>query len=402
MEFIYKAKTNTGEPFEGKIDAPSQAAAVDILHEKGFVILSLEEASRDIFSKDLNSIFIRPNNKDVVIFTRQLATLIDADIPLSEGLRTLAKQMEKPALKVIVADISKSVEGGMTLSMAIGRHGKLFSKFYIKLIQSGEVTGKLHESLLYLADYLERSQNINSKIKGALAYPAFVLFSLLIVAAIMMIYVLPQLLGIFEEVGDVDLPITTKILIWLTEFINNYLVIVAIAIFGTVYGIWAYIRTAGGRAWLDNLKINAYSVGPVIRNLYLARIAESLSTLIKSGISILDSLSITADLVGNKNYELVLKEAEANVRNGGTISEIFMKSKDIPPLVSSMVSIGEKTGKLDYMLGHIAKFYKSESDTAIEGISQLIEPILVLVLGFAVAILVSSILLPIYSLVGAS
>lgn len=189
-------------------------------------------------------------------------------------------------------------------------------------------------------------------------------------------------------------------LIWVTNFINTYLYYLVIGLLTTIYLSWSYIRTSAGREWLDNIKIKFPSLGVVIRNLYLARISESLSTLIKAGIPILEALKITSELVGNENYKKIMLAAEENVRGGGTMSEILVKHEEVPPLFASMVAIGEKTGKLDFMLEHLSKFYKSESDTAINSIAQLIEPMLVLILGFAVAILVSSILLPIYNLVG--
>ncbi len=399
MNFTYKIKTQNGEILEGKIGAPDESSAVGILQGKGYLVLSLERLEGDIFSIDLNKYFQRPTNKDVVIFTRQLSTLIDADMPIAEGLRTLARQLEKPTLRKIISEISDAVEGGSSLSNALAAHPKLFSSFYIKLVQSGEVSGKLHEALLYLADHLEKSQEINSKIKGALAYPAFVVFALIVVATIMVVYVLPQLLGIFKDVGLNSLPLTTRMLIWVTNFVNNYIYYIIVFVFGSIFLGWRYFKTPGGKAVFDNIKINMPALGTVVRNLYLARISESLSTLIKSGIPILDTLHITSDLVGNANYQRILLDAEESVRGGGNMSDVFNRYKEIPPLMSSMVAIGEKTGKLDFMLGHISKFYKSESDSTIDNIATLIEPILVLVLGVAVAILVSAILLPIYNLV---
>lgn len=400
MDYSYKAKTQIGEILEGTIDAPDESAAVDILHSKGYVILSLTPLKKDIFRSDINQVLSRTSVKDIVVFTRQLSTLVDADMPISEGLRTLARQAEKPAFRKIITEVSEAVEAGSSLSTALSKYPKLFSSFYIKLAQSGEVSGKLHESLLYLAEYLEKSQSINSKIRGALAYPIFVLFALVVVTLIMVVYVLPQLLTIFEEAGVENLPSTTKVLIWVTSFVNKYLYYLVIGVLVLSYSSWTYIRTPRGVAWFDNVKIKFPSLGVVIRNLYLARIAESLSTLIKSGIPILEAIRITSELVGNENYKKIMLAAEDNVRGGGTMSEILDKYKEMPPLFTSMVAIGEKTGKLDFMLGHISKFYKSESDTTIDSISQLIEPILVLLLGFGVAVLVSSILLPIYNLVG--
>ncbi len=399
MNFLYKAKTQGGEIIDGKIEALDEKSAVNILQGNQYIVLSIQQIGGDIFSVDINSYLQKPTNKDIVVFTRQLSTLIDADMPLAEGLRTLARQLEKPVFKKIISEISDAVEGGSSLSNALAVHSKLFSSFYIKLVQSGEVSGKLHEALLYLADHLERSQDINSKIKGALAYPAFVVFALIVVTGIMVVYVLPQLLAIFKDVGANDLPLTTRSLIWVTNFINAYLYYLFALVFGSLFFGWRYVKTPNGKAKFDNLKINMPVLGVVVRNLYLARISESLSTLIKSGIPILDTIHITSDLVGNFNYQNILLDAEESVRGGGNISDVFIKYKEIPPLMSSMVAIGEKTGKLDYMLEHISKFYKSESDTTIDNIATLIEPILVLVLGVAVAILVSAILLPIYNLV---
>jgi type IV pilus assembly protein PilC len=400
MEFRYQAKDTTGRIIEGVIDAPSEDSAISILHTKQFVVLSLAIIKKDLFSKDLNQFLSRTTTKDVVVFTRQLSTLIEADMPLAEGLRTLAQQIEKPGFKKVVMEVATSVEGGSSLSAALNAHPKEFGSFYVKLVQTGEVSGKLQGSLLYLADYLEHSQSINSKIRGALVYPAFVVSSLVIVGLIMGIYVLPQLLSVFKDSGITDLPLSTRILMASTTFLNEYIWYILVALVALALFITRFLRTEQGKAWRDDFLVNMPGLGIVVRNLYLARIAESLSTLIKSGLPILDAIKITSDLVGNKNYQKIMLAAEENVRSGGSISQILVQHKEMPPLFSSMVAIGERTGKLDYMLEHVSKFYKSESDSAIGSITQLIEPIMVLVLGFAVAILVSSILLPIYSLVG--
>ncbi|KKW02028.1 MAG: hypothetical protein UY36_C0012G0011 [Parcubacteria group bacterium GW2011_GWA1_49_11] len=400
MEFNYQAKTNTGQIVQGTIDAPSQDAAVSILHSKQLVVLSLDPLRKDLFSKDVGQAFSRIKTKDIVVFTRQLATIIEADMPLAEGLRTLALQVEKPGLKKVVSDVASRVEGGSSLSAALSNHSDVFSPFFIKLVEAGEISGKLQSSLSYLADYLERSQSINSKIRGALVYPAFVVSAMVVVGLIMATYVLPQLLAVFKDTGITDLPFSTRALMAATDFLNNNIYyILAVLIIGGFF-FFRYIKTPRGRVWRDNALINLPGMGGVVRNLYLARIAETLSTLIKAGISILDAIQITAKLVGNENYKRIMLEADENVRSGGSISEILLRHNEVPPLFSSMVAIGERTGKLDYMLEHISKFYKSESEASIGSITQLIEPILVLVLGFGVAVLVSSILLPIYSLVG--
>lgn len=400
MEFKYQAKNTSGQITEGSIDAPSEDAAISILHTKQLVVLTLTPLKKDIFSQDLNHVLSRIATKDVVVFTRQLSTLIEADMPLAEGLRTLAQQVEKVPLKKVVMEVAQAVEGGSSLSAALAAHPKAFSSFYVKLVQAGEVTGKLESSLLYLADYLERSQSINSKIRAALVYPGFVISALLIVGLIMGVYVLPQLLSVFKDSGITDLPLSTRMLMAATNFLNSYFYYIVAFLGVGGFLLYRYLHSPKGKVWLDDFLVNMPGLGGVVRNLYLARISESLSTLIKSGISILDAIQITADLVGNDNYRRIMLAAQENVRSGGSISEVMLQHKEMPPLFSSMVAIGERTGKLDYMLEHISKFYKSESEAAIGSITQLIEPILVLILGFAVAILVSSILLPIYSLVG--
>ena len=399
-EFSYQAKTREGHIVQGIVDAANQGAAVDVLHGKGYIILSLDPFQQGVLEFDVNNIFSRPNSRDIAIFTRQLSTLIDADMPLSEGLRTLAKQVEKPSFRKVISEVAESVEGGSLLSAALSQYPKLFSDFYVKLVQSGEVSGKLHESLLYLADYVERSQALTSKLKGALTYPAFIIFSLLVVSILMATFVLPNLLAIFEEVGDIELPITTKILIWVVNFTNAYIIQSAIIITFTIAIFVYFMGTPEGKEWFDNVKIKIPSLGPVIRNLYLARMAESLTTLMRAGIPILDSLKITSDLVGNKVYKKIMLDAEESVKSGGNISTALAKYKEIPPLFSSMISIGERTGKMDFILDHVSKFYKSEAENSIQGISQIIEPAIILLLGVAVAGLVSSILLPMYSVVG--
>ena len=401
MLFSYKVRNKLGEIIEGTINAPSESVAVDALHTKDYTILTIRPSDRGLLAIDVNNLFQRIKNRDIVAFTRQLSVLIDADVPLSEALRILASQEGKPIFKKMISSISESIEGGSSFSVALTLYPKLFTNFYIMLVQTGEVSGRLHQSLLYLAEYLERSQSINSKIKGALAYPAFIVFALFIVSIIMVVYVLPNLLSIFEDLGgDVELPITTRALIFITDFVNAYKLPVFGAILGIGFWLYSYARTEKGKRHLDELKISIPSLGTVAKNLYLARVAESLSVLIKSGIPILDAIKLTADLVGNVIYRDILLESEKNVRSGGSISETMSKRKEVPALFSSMMSVGERIGKLDYILEHISAFYKAESENTIQNISQLIEPVLILVLGFGVAILVSSVLLPIYNVVG--
>lgn len=401
MEFLYQAKTQTGELAEGKIEAPSEDQAVNVLHQKNLVILSLEEAKKGLLSRDMMSVFSKPSRKDVVMFTRQMATLVDADVPLVEGLHTLVRQVEKESFRKVISAITSAIEGGASLSAALNEHGKVFSRFYVSLVRAGEVAGKMQTTLTYLADYLERSSSLNSKIRGALAYPAFVLFALVVVTVIMMTTVLPQLLSIIKDAGVQDIPATTKILIAATNFVNRYIILLLALFFGGVILLFYYVKTPPGERWFDNLKIQIPQFGKVIRNFYLARIAETLATLIKSGVPILEGLNITSEVAGNVIYKDILLQARENVQGGGTISEVLEKYREFPPLVTSMLAIGEKTGRTDFMLENIFRFYKAEAENDIQNLSQLIEPVLILLLGLGVGLLVAAVLLPIYSLVGA-
>jgi type II secretory pathway component PulF len=404
MLYFYQVKTKEGAIQEGTIDAPDETVAVTTLHDRGYVVLELAAEQKGLFSGgDIMQYFNRPKTKDVVIFTRQLSTLIEADVPLAEGMRTLSHQTDNAAFSRVIADVSDKLEGGMSLSAAFASHPKLFSQFYVKLIRSGEISGRLQQSLNYLADYLERNQAIVSKVRNAMAYPVFVIFAMVAVALIMTTYVLPQLLVIFKESGVQDLPVTTKALIVITDFVNAYIVFILAFMVLVVVGALQYIRSPDGAQWWDGFKIRMPLFGPILKGLYLTRIAENMATLIKSDIAILDALRVTSDIVDNVVYRDIILYAEEQVRGGGSISEVLRQyPREVPSLMTSMIAIGERTGKLDYMLGHVSKFYRTESENRIDGIASLIEPVLVVVLGLGVAILVSSILLPLYSLVGVS
>jgi general secretion pathway protein F len=404
MQFKYQARTPDNQTIEGLVDANDENAAIDALHARSYIVLQLEKAEKGILAGgDIMAFFNRPKTKDVVAFTRQLSTLIEADVPLAEAMRTMATQTDNPAFSRVIADVTDKLEGGTSLSAAFGAHPKLFSTFFVKIVRSGEVSGRLSQSLSYLADYLERSQSINSKVRNALAYPAFVIIAMVAVALIMMVYVLPQLLTIFKESGVTELPVTTRVLIAVTDFTNNYILLVLGFIVVVIVGVWQWLKTPEGSAWWDRTKIRMPLFGPIFKSLYLARIAENLSTLVRSDIAILDALRVTSDVVDNGVYRDILLHAEEAVRGGGSISEVFRQYRaDIPSLMSSMIAIGERTGKMDTMLGHVSKFYRTESENRIDSIASLIEPVLVTILGLGVAVLVSSILLPLYSLVNVS
>lgn len=400
-KFFYETKDREGKFSQGSIDAYSEEEAVSALQERGLLILSLAPVQEDFFRSDISVYFSKPNHKDVVVFTRQLSTIIGADIPLIEGLETIAAQTEKPAFAKIIKEMTDSIRGGSSLSASATKTPSLFGDFYVSLVRAGEVSGRLEQTLLYLADYLERSQNLNSKIKGAMTYPLFIISVLGIVGTIMMTTVLPKLLGILIESGVEDIPLVTRVLIFLTNFLTNYIVFILVVLVFLFWFLRQYLRTDIGRYRWDRLKISFPQVGNIARNIYLARISETLATLIKSGVPILESLKITSEISGNFIFRDILLEARESVRNGGSISSVLIKYKEVPRLVSAMLAIGEKTGKTDFMLDNIYKYYGTEADRDIQNLSLLIEPVLLLLLGLGAGILVAGILLPIFSLVGA-
>lgn len=399
MRYSYRVRTRENRSVQGFVEAPNEATAADLLQQRGYTILELAPERAGLFEKDLNQMFSRTKTTDVVAFTRQLSTLVEAQVPLAQAIRTLAQQTEKAVFAKVINDIADEIEGGSSMSDAFAKHPKLFSTFYVKLLRSGEISGRLQQSLLYLADYLERSQAITSKVRNALAYPAFVIFAMVVVSAIMAVYVLPQLLVIFEEQGIEALPITTRILIFITNIVNDYLIFWLVGAVFLVFGVVQWSRTPNGKHMIGVYQLKAPIFGKILSNLYLARVAENMETLIKSDIAILDALRVTADIVDNPTYAGILLDAEETVRGGGLISDSFRRFPEIPALVTSMIAIGEQTGQMEKMLGHVSKFYRTEADNSIDTISTLIEPILVLLLGAGVAVLVSSILLPLYSLV---
>lgn len=402
LQFDYEAKDINGSLLKGVIDALSEDAAVDALHEKNLIILSLVSTEKGLFKVDVSGFLEKPNQKDITVFTRQLATIIAADIPLVEGLETIASQTDKASFSKIIREMAEAVRGGSSLSIAVSKHPRLFTDFYVSLVRSGEVSGRMEQTLLYLADYLERSQALSSKIKGAMAYPMFIIFALGIVGFVMMTFVLPKLLGILTESGVQDVPLITKILIKMTTIVNNYIILILASVIFIFWFVIHYVKTEKGKYVFDRFKIRFPRLGLIARNIYIARMAETLSTLIKAGVPILEGLRITSEIVGNVIFQDMLLDAEKNVRNGGTISAVLSEQKDVPKLVSSMLAIGEKTGKTDFMLENIYKFYGSEAERDIQNLSQLIEPMLILLLGVAAGLLVAGILLPIFSLVGAA
>ncbi|MBI4120583.1 MAG: type II secretion system F family protein [Parcubacteria group bacterium] len=397
MNFNYQARTPQGEIQTGTVEAPNQDAAAEALHRHGLVVLEVVEEKKGLDLGAELPFFNRIKNQDIVIFSRQLSVLFDAQVPLVPALRTLAEQAASPALRRIIADMAADVDAGTPFSMALEKFPKAFSHFYVSVVRAGEASGRLQDVLNYLADHEEKSYDLSRKIKGALTYPIFVISAVIVVGAVVMIFVIPNLTKILEESGQ-QLPFLTRIVIGISDFLRGYWWL-ALLVLGGLGGVaWYYTRTVSGKALWDKIKLKLPIFGGLFKKVYLARFAENLSTLIKGGIPIIQSLTITADVVGNVLYQDIILRAREEVRKGNTMSSVLSTEKAVPAMVAQMIRIGEQTGKLDMILVKIASFYGKEVDEMVGSMTELIQPILILILGAGAGILVAAILLPIYNL----
>jgi len=294
-------------------------------------------------------------------------------------------------------DVGNDIRGGESLSSAMEKHPKIFTPFYFNVVRAGEATGALQDVLQYLADHAERDYNLTGKIKSAFTYPIVIFSLFIIVGAAMLIFVIPQMISVLQEMGA-KLPFTTKILIAFSDFLRNFFWLIAIIIVGLVVAFKKIHATPKGRLFFDFLKLKMPIFNELFKKIYLARFAENLKTLLKGGISILEAMNITANVVGNKVYENIILEAKERVRIGETISGAFKNHpKEIPALVTQMVGVGEKTAQIDNILDKVASFYQQDVDRMVGNMTQLIEPIMILFLGGGVGFLVAAILMPMYS-----
>ena len=399
MEFAYQARDEKGKFVTGTVEAANETSAYDALQQHGLVVVRIMPYTNISFLERI-SIFDRVSPKDLVMFSRQLATLIDAKVPIVQALKVLQLQVSSAKLRTIITEVSEKVESGDSLSSALARYPAQFSNLYVNLTRSGELSGTLDEALSYLADQLEKDYDLRSKVINALTYPLFIVSALLIVGFLMFIYVLPPLIGVLKE-SSVELPITTKILISVTNFMQSYWWVALIIIVGLFVGIRFYAKTESGRFMIDRIKLKIPVFGKLFERVYMARFARNLSTLVAGGIPIVKALDTVADIVGNAVYREIILDASHQVRNGKSIASAMAGRKEIPPIISQMIQIGESTGKLQDIMGKLAGFYEKEVDSMLRILTTLIEPIIMMLLGLAVAVMVAGILLPIYNLASA-
>jgi type IV pilus assembly protein PilC len=338
--------------------------------------------------------------KDVVILSRQIATLFDAQVSALKAFNMLASNAENKVLGMKLTQIGDDLQAGVSISGSLARHPDVFSDFYINMVKAGEETGKLNQTFLHLADYLDRQYALTTKTRNALIYPAFVIFTFFAVMTVMFVVVIPRLSAILTESGEA-VPFFTKIVIAASNFFVSYgfILVIGIILFG--FWIWSLSRTDKGKEFIDRTRLSIPAVGNLYRKLYLSRIADNLDTMLVSGIPIVRSIDITSDVVSSRVYKELLKDVADGVKSGLALSASFEKyPEQIPGIMVQMVKVGEETGSLGQILKTLADFYKREVDDAVDTLVGLIEPIMIVVLGLGVGVLLVSILLPIYNLAG--
>jgi type II secretory pathway component PulF len=396
MKYTYQAKDQKGELKKGFVIAANSAKAEQLLTNNGLIIINLTEQRENIFTR-FQELFNRVNYKDLVLFSRQLSTLVSARVPILQGLRILENQVSSKGLIIITRNLIASIENGQSLSLAMSRHPDVFGDVYISLVRSGESAGTLAESLSYIADQLEKDYELRSKVKSAVTYPAFVLSALVIVGVLMFKFVLPKLTAVLKEQGA-ELPLISRWLVRFTDFFEVYWWIVLILFIGGMVVVKFYVASRQGRYMWDYIKTKLPIMGPVMQKIYMARFSRNLATLVAGGIPIITALKIIGDVVNNVIYRDIMLESAAQVASGKSISDVLAKHEEFPPLVTQMVRVGEQTAELDTILLKLAVFYEKEVDAQISTLASLLEPVIMVILGLGVGLLVAGVLLPIYNL----
>lgn len=394
--FKYQAQDAGGNVKRGQIVSLSENEAAIKLNKKDLNVTSLTDVTNTTLSKFTR--FIAPiKTKDLVIFSRQFSVMISANVPVVESLLILIDQTDNISLKNMVSEIAFEVDGGAFLSDALAKRPRVFSEFFINIIRSGETSGKLDEVLTYLADEMEKSYDISSKIKGAMIYPIFIISALFGVGIVLMVYVIPNLTAILTETGA-QLPFSTRLVIGTSDFLRGYAVLIIAALIALIIGARLYLKTYTGRRNLDIIKLRMPIFGKLFKYIYLMRFSRSLSTLLKGGVTITRSLEIVAAVVGNIIYKELILETLESINDGNPFSTVFEASIYVPKMVPQMISVGEKTGKIDAVLDRITDFYTRESSNMLDNLSKLMEPLIMVLMGAGVGVMVAAVLLPMYNL----
>lgn len=401
MLFKYRAIDKDGHEREGTIEAFSQDGAVGELQRRDLVISALEPIRAGTSALDIEiPFFNRVANKDIVILSRQIATLFEAQVSALRVFRLLAAEVENQQLARVLSTIADDLQGGSPISAALARHPKVFTVFYVNMVRAGEESGKLSETFVALADHLDRSYDVTSRAENALIYPVFVVVVFFAVMALMLTMVIPKISAVLLDSGA-EVPIYTTIVIGFSEFLVSYGIVILLALVGGAIYLWRLGRTEQGKLIFDDMKLSVPYLGDLYHKLYLARISDTFAAMLLAGVSVVEALDITSSVVGNSVYKNVLSMVGADVRGGASISDALGRHPEIPGIMVAMVKVGEETGELGKILSTLAKFYEREVTNAIDTLVGLIEPLMIVLLGLGVGVLLAAVLLPIYNLAGA-
>lgn len=393
--FIWKGRTPTGGLTSGELTADNQSKVIEALRKRNIIVTSVKEKPREIKIPFLSGGKVKV--KDLAIFTRQFSTMISAGLPLMQCLDIQSQQIEKEGFRKIVKLVMTDIEGGSTLADALRRHPATFSALYTNMVDAGEKGGILDNILARLATYLEKAEALNRKIKGAMIYPTIVISVAVIASVVLLVFVIPVFATMFKEM-NATLPLPTRITIMVSNALKSSILIIVAVIVAVVILLRVYYKTDNGQKVIDTLLLKMWIMGPLIQKSSISRFARTLGTLLASGVAILDALEITAKTAGNRVVHDAVMEARKSIGGGETISAPLRTMKVFPPMVTSMIAVGEATGGLDEMLTKIADFYDAEVDAAVENLTAALEPVIIVFLGIFIGGLVISMYLPIFEI----
>lgn len=402
MKYFYQAKDISGKKVKGFVEARSRDAVLEFLNDEKLFPIEVKESggSSSLEGKDIMkqkiTLFESVSMKDVAIFSRQFAIMLESNVPPAEALEALSEQTAKASFAEKIYKISKDIREGSSLSNALSKYPKIFSPFYINIVLSGEVSGSVPTILEKVASHLENEHEIKSKVSGAMIYPGVIMTVFVLIFAVIMIFIIPGLVEVLLSAGK-ELPLLTKVIIALSDFFVHYWYILLLIVFGIVTFFVRFPKTKVGKDIFDRILLKIPVLGSFFKSLYLSRFAENFSTLVAAGITVNEALEMVAKLIGNNVYRDAILEAQEKVVKGETISSALANRTDImSPLFIQMISVGERTGKIDSSLQNVVKFYKRETDAFINSLSSIIEPLLIIGLALMVGVLVAAVLLPMY------
>jgi type IV pilus assembly protein PilC len=396
MLYNYKALENSGASKDGSIEAVSMEVAIDSLQKRGLVLTNIEPAEKESWMTNF-SIGSKVSNKDVVILSRQMATLFNAQVSALKIFSLLSVEVDNVFLRKALINVSDDLQAGSSISKALSKHPDIFTEFYVNMVRAGEETGKLNETFTYLADHLDRTYEVVSKAKTALIYPIFVISVFIAVMVLMFTVIIPKISGILLDSGQ-EVPFYTSIVFWISNVLLNYGVFILVGLVIVGFFVVRFLRTDEGKHAFSRLKLEVPYVGNLYRKLYLSIISDNMNTMILSGIPMVRALEVTASVVGNDVYKQILDDSVIAVKSGSSLSQSLSDYPDVPGLLVQMIKVGEETGELGNILKTMAKFYQREVVNAVDTLVGLIEPVMIVLLGLGVGTLLASVLIPIYNI----